>query len=107
MKRRNDSFGRALRGILFGGLLIAVLLLFFTALHRLESGQGEAGRQQLEDSLRRTCVACYAAEGRYPPTLDYMEEHYGLLIDADQYDVFYQAIAENLMPDITVIEKDS
>ena len=86
--------------------LLALLLLggFFAALNNLNAGQGEEGRQQLEDALRRAAVACYAAEGIYPPTLDYLTEHYGIQIDEDCYTVFYEIFADNLMPDITVLE---
>ena len=48
--------------------------------------------------------ACYAAEGIYPPNLEYLEEYYGLQIDETRYTVHYSAFAENLMPDITVLE---
>lgn len=107
MKRQKSLFGTTLKGVLFAGLAVVVMVVFFSSLHHLESGRSEAGQQQLEESLRQTSVACYAAEGRYPPDLAYMEEHYGLLIDRTRYDVFYDVFAENLMPDITVIEKDS
>ena len=86
---------------------LCILLLFFTALSNLDSGRGEEGRQQLEESLRRAAVACYAAEGIYPPDLDYLREHYGLQIDEDRYTVFYEIFGSNLMPDITVLEKGS
>jgi hypothetical protein len=52
-------------------------------------------------------VACYAAEGVYPPDLDYLKEHYGLQINEERYTVFYEIFAENLMPAITVLEKES
>jgi len=52
-------------------------------------------------------VACYATEGFYPPDIAYLEEHYGIQIDKSRYVVKYTAIAENLMPDITVLEKQS
>lgn len=105
--KRKSGFGAIFGGVLFAALAVAVMLMFFTALNHLDSGRGDAGQQQLEESLRRTCVACYAAEGIYPPSLDYMQEHYGLIVDTARYDVFYEVFAENLMPDITVIEKDS
>ncbi len=85
-------------------VILAVILLFFSALNGLRSGQSEEGRRQLEESLRRAAVACYAAEGVYPPTLSYLEEHYGVQIDRDRYGVFYEAFAENLMPNITVVD---
>ena len=59
---------------------------------------------ELEEAVRRGCVACYAAEGRYPPDLEYLKEHYGIQVDEGRYTVRYDAFAENLMPDITVLE---
>lgn len=87
-------------------LILAVLLLFTMFLTRLEQGRQEAGKQQLEDALRRTAAACYAAEGFYPPNVDYMVQHYGLQYDADSYRVHYEVFASNLMPEITVVEKN-
>ena len=54
--------------------------------------------------LRRGCAACYAAEGIYPQDLEYLEEHYGVQVDGDRYVVHYEIFAQNLMPDITVLE---
>lgn len=85
--------------------LIAVLLCFLAAVSRLEQGRQAEGKQQLEDALRRTAVACYASEGFYPPSVDYMRQHYALRYDEEQYVVRYEVIASNLMPDITVLEK--
>ena len=70
----------------------------------LDSGRSRENLQQLEETLRRGCTACYAAEGAYPPDLDYLKDHYGLQIDEERYVVRYTAFAENLMPDITVLE---
>ncbi len=94
---------------LLGGLLVpvvavAAVLCFATALDSLDSGRAEEDLRQLEETLRRGCVACYAAEGVYPPDIDYLKEHYGLQVDEERYTVRYSAFAENLMPDITVLE---
>ena len=88
-------------------LAAAVLLGFLTSLSNLEQGQSAEGKHQLEDALRRAAVACYAAEGIYPPNLDYLQEHYGIQIDASRYTVVYDVFASNLMPDITVLEQPS
>ena len=86
-------------------LTLAVLLCFVTAVSRLEQGADAQGRQQLEEALRRTAVACYASEGFYPPSVDYMVQHYGLQYDEDAYRVHYEIFASNLMPEITVVER--
>lgn len=68
----------------------------------LERAQTE-GAQTLRQGITRACVQCYAIEGRYPPSVEYLTERYGIQIDEDKYNVFYSGFASNLMPDITVI----
>ena len=85
--------------------VVLVLLVFSRGIGGLEQGQHREDKQLLEDALRRTAVACYAAEGFYPPDVAYMQEHYGLQYDTDRYTVGYVRFASNLMPDITVLDK--
>ena len=95
---------KALLGLLVPMAAVVVLLGFFTAVNSLQEGQNSEGKQQLENSLRRAAVACYAAEGIYPPDLEYLEEHYGIQVDEARYTVAYDVFASNMMPDITVLE---
>ena len=88
-----------MQAILAPLVILAAVLCLFTAVREQES------QRQLEDTLRRAAVACYAAEGIYPPDISYLEEHYGIQIDKDRFAVYYDVFASNLMPDITVIEK--
>ena len=55
------------------------------------------------EAVKRASVQCYAIEGRYPPSVEYLEEHYGISIDRKAYNVFYSGWASNIMPDITII----
>ena len=92
-------------GILLFLLISLILCFFLTALKNLDHGRQQEGKFQLEEAIRRSAVACYAVEGIYPPNLAYLQQHYGLQIDESKYLVIYEAFAENLMPDITVLEK--
>jgi len=103
-KSRTVSGGAA--QVLMPLLIVLVLLFFLTALTNLDQGREEQALAQLEEALRRASVACYAAEGIYPPDLEYLEEHYGVIIDKERYQVHYQVFGSNLMPDITVLKKD-
>ena len=98
------KFLRVLLTLLIPSIAASLLL---TALRQLDDGRAEAGRKQLEEALRRSAVTCYAVEGVYPPTLDYLRDHYGIQIDESRYIVFYEVFAENLMPEITVLLKES
>ena len=100
-KRRKRPLG----GLGTAVAVLALVLWFFTAVGNLSRDSGDEGREQLETALRRSAVACYAAEGVYPPTLDYLKDHYGVQVDEAQYIVFYEIFASNLMPDITVLER--
>ena len=104
MKKRKNGLAALLRGLLLPVAAVVVLLWFATAVDSLNTGRSEEDLRQLEETLRRGCVACYAAEGAYPTDLDYLKEHYGVQIDEERYTVHYFAFAENLMPDITVLE---
>lgn len=86
---------------------MVIVLYFLSALSNIEDGQRAEGKAQLEEALRQAAVACYATEGAYPPDLQYLQEHYGIRINEDEYMVVYEVIASNLMPDITVLERES
>lgn len=101
-KRKTLSFSVVLKIIAFA----LVIGAFLFGLSRLDSGSSEAHRSQLEESIRHACVVCYSTEGVYPPSIAYLEEHYGLQTDPDRYNIFYDIFAENLMPDITVVIKN-
>jgi len=82
---------------------VSVLTWFLTAVDQLDAGHREEGAQQLEAAVRRAAAACYAQEGVYPPSLAYLQEHYGIQVGAG-YTVVYTPVASNLMPEITVLE---
>ncbi|MBP3927630.1 MAG: hypothetical protein J6D13_10740 [Clostridium sp.] len=91
------------------GLLIsaaafaAVLYLFVQAVDVMQIRTQTDRQNALSDAIRRASVQCYAIEGRYPPSVEYLEEHYGIVIDRSRCNVFYSGWASNVMPDITVI----
>lgn len=104
-KRRNPWLGM-LRGLLLPAAAAVALVMFAAALDGLSTGRDAEDLRQLEEALRRGCAACYAAEGVYPPNLEYLEDHYGIRVDEERYAVFYSAFADNLMPDITVVVRE-
>ena len=91
--------GRLLPVLIFAGMLLLLVL-------GLNDISGMTARQEaegLESSIRRSAVHCYALEGFYPDSLEYLERHYGLTYDKDRYVVSYEVIGSNLMPDVSVI----
>ncbi len=104
MAGKRSGFFAIVRGLLLPAAAAAVLLCFAAALNGLSEGRNGEDLRQLERVLRRSCSAYYAAEGVYPSSLEELEERYGLQVDWARFTVRYRAFAENLMPDITVLE---
>lgn len=104
MKKRENAGIGLLKGLSLPVIALVILLGFAMAVNGLDQDSKAESKHQLEQAIRRGCVACYAAEGVYPPDLDYLKDHYGIQINEELYVVRYTAVAENLMPDITVLE---
>ena len=107
MRRKRTGWLALLRGLLLPVIAAGALVCFAAALNSLDSGRDAESLRQLEEALRRGCVACYAAEGTYPPSLEHLQDRYGVQIDAARYTVYYNIFADNLMPDITVLENET
>ena len=101
-KKRNGP----IKKIGFFVACIGILSIFTVAVSNVKKGNGAEEKKQLEEAIRRSVVTCYATEGVYPPDFAYVKEKYGILVDESRYVVVYDAFAENLMPDITVLERD-
>lgn len=104
MKRNSPNKLNIVKTLLLPLFAAAVILLFFTAMSNFKQGESDEGQLRLEKSLREACTSCYASEGYYPPTLEYIAENYGISAGSD-YTVFYEIFSDNLMPDITVLKK--
>ena len=87
--------------------LVAMLLVLaaFIGLTQLTgSSASSQGLAIAGQSVRRAAVQCYALEGSYPPSYEYLRENgYGAYVDETLYFIDYQFLASNLMPDITVL----
>jgi hypothetical protein len=84
-------------------LIVGVIWFFSASVNNLSQDQLLEDKQQLEQALLKACVACYAAEGCYPPSLEHLQTYYGVQINTEVFTVKYEVFASNLMPEITVL----
>lgn len=87
---------------------VAVLLVLFAAarLYGLVSrDMDEQAAAALRQAVVDAAVQCYAVEGKYPESLDVLEQEYGVQINHARFIVTYDVFASNQLPDITVLEK--
>ena len=70
---------------------------------RIFSDTQKKQEESTKSAIIKGAVQCYAVEGRYPESLAYLEQHYGVNYDKDKFVVSYEIIGSNRMPQITVI----
>lgn len=100
----NDRDLKTIMGLAGSVLLfVAVAAAVLTGVLKISRRADEEGAETLRNGIRRASVQCYAIEGRYPPSVQYLKDHYGIQIDEERYSVFYDGFASNVMPDITVV----
>ena len=97
-----NSWIRQLASVL---LFLAIFAAFFLGISGVSDEADRKQTESLQLAISRGIAHCYATEGHYPESLDYLKEHYGIHYDPDVFFVDYQVLGANLFPDVTVIEK--
>ena len=107
MKRFTKSKKINIRSIYVGIVLfILFIAIFLIGVRFMNNGNDDRQLQALTSAIERDVMHCYALEGFYPPSLDYIESHYGLTYDKDAYIVDYQPIGNNIYPNYTIRRRD-
>lgn len=102
MERKKKS--RRLRALLLG-LLLAVAAAALMLLPRAGRQIREESRDAIRDTVIRSAMECYVVEGVYPPSLAYLEQHYGLRLNHRNFIISYEAFASNQPPTVQVMLK--
>jgi len=108
MKKQTNIYKKSAWDFLRSAILpviftVAIMAMIVFGLNQTESSSSAEGLRILEDSIRRAVVMCYAIEGRYPESIEYIEANFGIFIDRTRYVVHYSVFASNMLPEITVI----
>jgi len=82
----------------------AVAAMIAVGLRGTEASSRAEGLRLLEEGVMRAAVLCYAVEGHYPDSINYIENNYGVYIDRTRYVVHYEIFASNILPGIAVME---
>ena len=99
------SFGRKLIYLLPVLAFLILFVLFIQGIGSVNDSTLNKQQESLETALERSISQCYAVEGSYPPSLEYLEQHYGLLYDEDSFFIDYEYYGSNLLPEVTVLRR--
>ena len=84
--------------------IAVVVAIIFWSTNLSSQASGEQAHI-LEEAIRKAAVSCYAIEGRYPESLSYIRDHYGVIVNEEDYTINYEVFASNIMPSIEVKTK--
>lgn len=101
------SFKNALAYIIPILLFGAMLAWFITAMNNTDDSTSRRELAAVKSTLENGITMCYAIEGVYPESVDYLTENYGLNYDKDKYIVRYDRFADNIRPTVSVIERQA
>lgn len=91
-----------------GAVLFAVMILWLVLALGNASRASESERlAQVKQSVENSITLCYATEGAYPESLEYLTQSYGVVYDESRYLVHYERFAANVRPTVTVIRRES
>lgn len=89
-------------------VVLCVMMLVFGAMQLyglVTRDMSDQAAMSLRQAVLDAAVQCYAVEGKYPESLDVLEEEYGVQINHNRFIVTYDVFASNQLPDVTVLEK--
>ena len=84
--------------------IVLVLAAAVLLVNRIDTAHDAAETDIVRDAVKNAALTCYAVEGAYPNSVEYLREHYRLAYDENRYMITYDAFASNMIPDIWVTE---
>ena len=96
LKRRRN------KRILLAVVIVAILAALTMAVFVMRASAREQGVLSTREAIMSAAKQCCAGEGSYPSTVKHLEEHYGLVINHDDYVISYEWFADNVLPTVVV-----
>lgn len=88
-------------------IFVVVLILFLLGVSFASRTSSEEQKKSLTSAIDRAMLQCYVTEGRYPDTMKYLEEKYGIYYDTSRFRVDYIVYGSNMKPDVTIVELEA
>lgn len=104
-KRYHKSRGLWASTLLGLALFAAAAAWMLQGVRQAARVSDEEGLRMAEQAVRQAAVSCYALEGAYPASYADLKQRSGVAVDEERYIIFYEIFASNIMPDVTVLER--
>lgn len=84
-------------------VMIIMTVITVNAISTYDEAYARSHLDTVREAVYDALITCYALEGSYPESLDYLAENYGLILDRDRYIYHYSIFASNILPEFDVI----
>lgn len=99
---------RSLLGYIIPAAIFTALIVWIcVALGNASEASGRGQLNAVKNTIENGITLCYAIEGIYPPSAEYLSENYGVTYDREKYIVHYDCFADNVRPTVTVLERQA
>ena len=96
---------RAIAIMVSVAVFVLAAVWFAAAISDAEQASKAQQLNAVKSSVEDAVTLCYAFEGAYPQSLDYLKGNYRVAYNEQVYIVHYECFASNIRPYITVLEK--
>lgn len=103
--RKKSAFKRALAYIIPLAIFSAMIVWFLLAMKSTASSNKRRELEALKTTVENGITMCYAVEGVYPESVEYLCANYGLIYDKSKYIVYYDSFASNIRPTVKILER--
>lgn len=93
------------RKIIISLIILTAAIMGIYTYNSVEKANVQQQMKAVEGAVTQSAIQCCSIEGSYPQDIEYLEKHYGLIIDSEEYIVVYELLASNILPDVTVLKK--
>lgn len=89
--------------LLSAAFICFIFYIFISGISSVSASAKQMEAENLKSTIMQSIVQCYAIEGFYPESLEYLKKNYGISYNEDDYVISYETIGSNLMPSVSVI----
>lgn len=86
-------------------IVCACAVALVVALNAIFANAREQGAASIKNTILNAAMQCAAVEGSFPNNIAYLEEHYDLRVNHDDYVIIYEVLGSNVLPSIVVVPR--
>ncbi len=86
-------------------LFVLVIGILFRGFNNAFGMVNDKDLSRVKQNIKDGIVECYAIEGKYPESIEYLRDNYGVYLNEESYQIHYRYLGLNMMPEFKVFLK--